>query len=114
MDYIAIVVLCVGIITSFSGRSYTNVWLQNVGDKLISWLAQFSLSLYLNHYVWINTLQDWKLAIPFWQEVIIFVVLSVLTAITCCVTVNVIQSLFQSRQGNGLRTEIPKQIKEQV
>ena len=89
-DFLCVALISVGLIVAFSGKSYTNVLFKNVPNKVISFISQFSLALYLNHYVWLRTFQSWKLALPYHTELLIYMGLSMLTAFVCVATVNTV------------------------
>lgn len=72
--------------------------LDGIPQKWISNISLLSLCLYLNHYVWINTLQNWKVAVPFWHVFYIYLILSFLTALTCFFTVKYIGLLLESHK----------------
>lgn len=86
-DFLCILLIGIGIIAAFSGKSHVSLWLKNVNPRIISWFSSYSLTLYLNHYVWLNTFADWKPAMPYWTEFSIYVGLSLLTALVCQMTV---------------------------
>lgn len=97
-DFLCILLICIGIIAAFSGKSYTNAMLNKFNDNFISAISKYSVCLYLNHYVWLRTLQDWKLNIPFWQEISIYIMMSALTSLACLILIKHVDSLF-SRAG---------------
>lgn len=102
-DFLCIILIGIGIIAAFSGKSYTNVWLKNVNNNIISWMSSYSLALYLNHYVWLNTFADWKPAIPYWTEFSIYISLSLLTALVCLMTVQGFQKIIKNINSNRTR-----------
>ena len=94
-DFPAILAMMIGIVMSFSGKSYTNVWLRRVN---VRWISGFSLALYLNHLVWVKCLQRWRLLISWPQETALLVFLSFLTATTCFFTVNAVTAWVARRR----------------
>lgn len=97
-DFLILFLLSVGIICAFSGKSHTMRLLAAIPQKWISNISVLSLCLYLNHYVWINTLQNWKVAVPFWHVFYIYLILSFLTALACFFTVKYIGLLLESHK----------------
>ncbi|WOL38943.1 acyltransferase [Pyramidobacter sp. YE332] len=84
-DFLCVLLVCVGIIAAFSGKSHANRALGKMDDKYISFISKYSLCLYLNHYVWARTLRVWKLNVSFGVELTLYLVLSALTALVCLV-----------------------------
>lgn len=79
-DFVALLILSLGIISAFSEQSYTVDWLRKVD---VQWVSGFSLSLYLNHYCWYRTFNNRWPEFPFHKTVIIVVVLSIINAVVC-------------------------------
>ena len=92
LDFVAIFLIGIGIIAAFSGRSYANAWLKAVNIK---WISQFSLALYLNHYVWLRTLDNWNLPLSFQWQLKVYVGLAVVSAVTCMATLSVINHVIR-------------------
>lgn len=92
-DFLCILLICIGLIAAFSGKSYTNILLKEVPNSLIASISVYSLSLYLNHYVWLRTLQSWKLALPYNISLLIYMILSLLTAFVCLTTIRTISAV---------------------
>lgn len=86
-DFLCVLLICIGIIAAFSGKSYTNKALSKIDDNFISVVSKYSVCLYLNHYVWLRTLQDWKLDVSFLAEISIYIALSALTAWFCLILI---------------------------
>ena len=101
-DFLCILSICIGLIAAFSGRSYTNILLRAVSNSLISNISAYSLALYLNHYVWLRTLQQWKLAIPYYTGLCIYLILSLLTAFVCLATVRTISGIWKNAKNKRL------------
>ena len=93
-DFFCILLLGIGIIASFSGQSYTRNLLEKINVK---WAGNISLALYLNHYVWVRTFQDWKMPISFRMELVLTFALTILTSIACVATVNFVSGLFSRK-----------------
>lgn len=98
MDFVSIALIAVGLIAAFSGKSYT---VELFSRFKLDWAGKYSLSLYLTHVVWVRTLSAWKLPIPYRVQVVILVVLSLVTALVCMFTVDMVQGLWQCRKGKA-------------
>ena len=90
-DFICILLVGIGLCAAFSGKSYVSVILQRINLK---WASAFSLALYLNHVVWLRTLNDWKMARPFEWQLSVLIGLSIITAITCIYSCNLARQIF--------------------
>lgn len=95
IDFLCIALFACSIVAAFSGRSYTALWLKRAN---MSWAGQFSLALYLNHYVWVRTLQDWKLPTSFTVEFLILLVLALLTSLACMSTTDLAARLIAAHR----------------
>lgn len=93
-DFLCILLICIGIIAAFSGKSYTNIVLIRVNNKFISFLSKCSLCLYLNHYVWLRNLQALRLNISFEAELAVYISLSLCTAFICFLLLKYVDRLF--------------------
>lgn len=94
-DFLCIILISIGIIISFSGQGI-NKFLNKIDDKWVSIMSQYSICLYLNHYVWLRTLQNWKMKASFGTEISIYFVLSVLTSALCLLIVRKISIPIQN------------------
>ena len=94
-DFIGIFLLALGITCSFSGYSFL---LPIAGWLPTRWIGSFSLALYLNHYVWIRILSDWKLPVSFGKQVVIFLLLSAASTFVCLGTVGLLTRLRAQRR----------------
>ncbi len=103
-DFIALFLICVGLVAAFSGRSLTAKWTEKLN---VSWIGEFSLSLYLNHVVWVRTFNAWKLPVPWKWQVPVYVLMSMLSALICFSTVRLLRQLIE--KWKSYRAEIAAQ-----
>ena len=99
-DFICLLLISLGIVSAFSGKSYINFFMSRVPDSVISFISKYSLALYLNHYVWLRTFQDWKLPVSFWLHLIMYVCLSLTTSLVCVFTVDLLKAWINSIKKN--------------
>ena len=86
VTFVGILFLACGVICSFSGYSICN----KIADKLpTAWIGKFSISLYLNHYVWVRVLCDWKIPVPYKMQTVVFVILSMLSTVICILMLDI-------------------------
>ena len=97
-DFICILLVSLGIICSFTGKGI-NAFFNNVNNDFISKISQYSVCLYLNHYVWLRTLQYWKLKIPFYMELSIYIFLSAVTSLLCLYLINYVERFIEELGG---------------
>ncbi|KAF5034171.1 Acyltransferase family protein [anaerobic digester metagenome] len=90
-DFICVFLFAVGLVLSFSGLSFTNIICQKLQLRCS---GKFSLALYLNHVVWIRMLFRWKIPISFNQQVFILLSLSIISAIACVCTIELIKQIW--------------------
>ena len=95
MDFISLLLIAAGVTLSFSGLSYTA---KLEGRINVKWAGKFSLALYLNHVVWIRMLNRWKLPVSFNAQVLFTFALSVVTAILCVFTIDLISQLWAKKK----------------
>lgn len=79
-DFICILLIALGVIAAFSGKSYTMKLFSHCN---LDWVGPYSLALYLTHCIWVRNLDQWKLSIPYRKQVVILVILSLVTAAAC-------------------------------
>lgn len=95
LDFICILLISIGMIAAFSGKSYT---VELFSRCKLSWAGEYSLALYLTHVMWVRNLSAWKLPVPYGHQVAILLIMSLATAVVCMFTVNAVRALNQYRK----------------
>ena len=70
-------------------------------------MGEFSLALYLNHFAWVRVFREWKMPIPWKQQLLLLVLLSVLTALVCFFFLRLLRQLIE--KWKSCRTEMAAQ-----
>lgn len=99
-DFISILLISAGLVCSFSGYSA----LVAVAEKIpTAWIGRYSLAIYLNHYVWIRILYDWKLPVHFTRQMEIFFIMSTISTFVCIWSVELTSRIWKRIGGKGLK-----------
>ncbi len=93
-DFLAIMLLFVGVVMCFSGRSQLSLILEKAP---LAWISDFSKALYLNQYVLVRVFQIWKIPIKYSIELVIYILLSVLTSLACVYTLKMSSFIYKKR-----------------
>ena len=96
-DFAVVLLLAISVTISFSGKSYSPIIFS---APVFGFLGKFSLSLYLNHYVWYRLLRDLNMKLDFGTEMLIYLGMAFLSAILCLFTTEIIKELWNTKKSD--------------
>ncbi|MDE6727287.1 MAG: acyltransferase [Oscillospiraceae bacterium] len=94
-DFIAVIILAMGVAISFSGKSYSGIIFRGV---LCKFLGKLSLAIYLNHVIVIYLFQDFNMPLSVTTEVILVFALTIALSLICVFVTDIIQILIKKRK----------------
>lgn len=94
-DFVAVVLLAAAIIISFSGLSYSK---ELFSSPIFSYMGKFSLSLYLNHVLWIKVLRESNLCLTHTEELIIVWPMIITASLMCMFATDTLLILYRNNK----------------
>lgn len=94
-DFFAVILLAAAVTISFSGLS----WSPELFSSLIfSWLGKLSLSVYLNHFMWIRVLRETNMDLTLVQELVISISLITTSSLFCMFLTETLKLLWKNNK----------------
>ena len=106
-DFVAILILALGIGISFSGKSYS---VKIFSHRIFSWLGKFSLAIYLVHGKWIVMFQWLNLPLSLTESSVMIFALTFATAFLCVSLIDVLSAWFKEKGCKRIKALFIKQI----
>lgn len=94
-DFIAVIILAMGVAISFSGKSYSGTIFRGA---LCRFLGKLSLAIYLNHVIVIYLFQDFNMPLSVTTEIILGFALTFAISLICVFVTDIIQILIKKRK----------------
>lgn len=94
-DFIIILVLALGIILSFSGKTYSGMIFR---ASFCGFLGKWSVAIYLNHMIIITLFIDMNMPLSFKTEVFLVFALVFALSLVCVFTTDIVKTLLKKRK----------------
>lgn len=105
-DFVAVLLLAVGITITFSGLSYSG---KIFSAPIFYWLGKYSLAIYLNHVIWLNLLQNLNMPLPTWLDITFVMLLTATSSLVCVFVIDFVKDVW-----NLYKKRITKLFVEEV
>lgn len=90
-DFIAVLLLAIGIIITFSGLSYSG---KIFSAPIFLWLGKYSLAIYLNQYIWLRLLQNLNMPLPVWLDITLVMLLTATSSLVCVFVIDFVKDIW--------------------